>query len=136
VFDHLLSGLLANTVLILHVGIATFVVGGLVLAILGNLNRWSRVNNFWFRIAHLVAIAVVLAESWSGVACPRTTLEMWLRSHAGASTYGRGVYRALAPTAAVLRRPALGVCACVLSLWLTRLGKLLVLPSEAKTSRS
>jgi polyferredoxin len=90
VFDHPLSGLLANTVLILHVGIAAFVVAGLVLAILGNLNRWSWVNNFWFRSAHLVAIAVVVAESWCGVACPLTTLEMWLRSQAGASTYGRG----------------------------------------------
>jgi polyferredoxin len=84
------SELLADTVLILHVAIAAFVVGGLVLIILGNLKRWRWVNSFWFRLAHLVAIAAVVAEAWLGVACPLTTLEMWLRSQAGAQTYGGG----------------------------------------------
>lgn len=90
VLDSTLSELLANAVLILHVAIAAFVVGGLVLAILGNLKRWRWVNNLWFRLAHLVAIAVVVAEAWLGVACPLTTLEMRFRSQAGASTYGGG----------------------------------------------
>src|ERR1035441_1408514 len=71
------SELLADTVLILHVAIAAFVVGGLVLIILGNLKRWRWVNSFWFRLAHLVAIAAVVAEAWLGVACPLTTLEKW-----------------------------------------------------------
>jgi polyferredoxin len=33
---------------------------------------------------------VVVAEAWLGLVCPLTTLEMWLRSHAGARTYGGG----------------------------------------------
>lgn len=80
--------LLADTVLALHVAIVVFVVGGLVLVVAGNLRRWRWVNQLWFRVAHLAAIAVVVAESWFGMVCPLTTWEMWLRAKAGASTYG------------------------------------------------
>ena len=76
---------LANAVLIVHVGIAAFVVVGLLLVIAGNLKRWRWVNNAWLRVAHLAAIGIVVAESWLGFVCPLTTLEMWLRSRAGAS---------------------------------------------------
>ncbi|MGZ5034827.1 MAG: DUF2784 domain-containing protein [Usitatibacter sp.] len=82
--------LLANAVLVLHVAIVVFVVGGLLLTIVGNLRRWRWVNNLWFRLAHLVAISVVVAEAWLGMVCPLTTLEMWLRAKAGASVYGGG----------------------------------------------
>ena len=82
--------LLANAVLVVHVGIAAFVVAGLVLVIVGNLERWGWVNNGWFRVAHVVAIAVVVAESWLGFVCPLTILEMWLRSRAGEASYGGG----------------------------------------------
>jgi polyferredoxin len=44
-------------------------------------------NHLWFRLAHLAAIGVVVAETWFGVTCPLTTLEMWLRVRAGVSTY-------------------------------------------------
>jgi hypothetical protein len=73
-----------------HVGIAVFVVGGLLLVVLGNALQWRWVNNLWFRLAHLLAIGVVIAESWLGWVCPLTTLEMWLRSRAGVATYGGG----------------------------------------------
>ena len=82
--------LLADAVLVLHVAIVSFVVGGLLLVIAGNLGHWRWVNNLWFRLAHLAAISVVVAEAWLGLACPLTTLEMWLRAQAGASTYGGG----------------------------------------------
>ena len=67
--------LLANAVLVLHVGIAIFVVAGLVVIIGGNLGGWQWVNRLWFRLAHLVAIAVVVAEAWVGAVCPVTSLE-------------------------------------------------------------
>ena len=86
--DPSLSLLLANGVLVVHAGIAAFVVGGLVLTIVGNLTHWHWVNNLWFRAAHLAAIAVVVGESWLGLACPLTTLEMFLRSRAGEASYG------------------------------------------------
>ena len=80
--------LLADAVLSLHFGIVVFVIGGLALIVAGNLRGWRWVNAWGFRLAHLAAIAVVVAQSWLGVTCPLTTLEMWLRARAGASTYG------------------------------------------------
>jgi Protein of Unknown function (DUF2784) len=78
---------LADTVLALHVAVVVFVVAGLVLVVAGNLRRWHWVNHLWFRFMHLAAIAIVVAESWFGVTCPLTTLEMWLRVKAQAATY-------------------------------------------------
>jgi hypothetical protein len=69
---------LADAVLTLHVGIVVFVIGGLVLIVVGNLRSWRWVNGIAFRLAHLAA---------TGVACPLTTLEMWLRTKARAATY-------------------------------------------------
>jgi len=82
--------LLADVVLTMHVALVAFVVGGLVLVIVGNLRGWRWVNNLWFRVAHIGAIAIVVAEVWLGFTCPLTTLEMWLRTQAGATTYGAG----------------------------------------------
>jgi len=82
--------LLADAVLALHVALVLFVVGGLLLVVVGNLRRWSWVNRLGFRLAHLLAIAVVVAEAWLAIPCPLTTLEMALRSQAGAPTYGGG----------------------------------------------
>lgn len=79
--------LLADAVLALHVAAVTFVVGGLILIVAGNLRGWPWVNRFGFRIAHLAAIAVVIAEAWFGAVCPLTSVEMWLRAKARASTY-------------------------------------------------
>ncbi|WP_438958199.1 DUF2784 domain-containing protein [Porticoccus sp.] len=79
--------LFADLILVLHAGFVLFVVGGLVLIVLGNLCHWRWVNRWWFRLAHLGAIAVVVAESWVGWACPLTTLEQWLRARAGGASY-------------------------------------------------
>ena len=81
---------LADAVLVAHVGIVLFVVAGFVLVVAGNVRQWRWVNHLWFRLAHLAAIAVVVAESWIGITCPLTTLEMWLRTRAGVSTYSEG----------------------------------------------
>jgi hypothetical protein len=82
--------LLADLVLALHVAIAAFVVLGLAVVVVGNLRGWAWVNRLWFRLAHLAAIAFVVAESWFGMVCPLTTLEMWLRAKGGAPTYAGG----------------------------------------------
>jgi len=79
--------LLADVVLTVHVAIVLFVVGGLILIIVGNWCAWWWVNALWFRLLHLAAIATVAAEAWLGVVCPLTTLEMWLRTQAGVATY-------------------------------------------------
>ncbi|WP_297190509.1 DUF2784 domain-containing protein [uncultured Porticoccus sp.] len=79
--------LFADLILVLHAGFVLFVVGGLGLIVLGNLCHWRWVNRWWFRLAHLGAIAVVVAESWLGWVCPLTTLEQWLRTRAGDASY-------------------------------------------------
>ncbi|MEO8132450.1 MAG: DUF2784 domain-containing protein [Betaproteobacteria bacterium] len=85
--DFLPYQILADAVLSLHVGLVAFVVGGLILIIVGNLRGWHWVNALGFRIVHLVAIATVVAEAWFGVVCPLTSLEIWLRVKAQATTY-------------------------------------------------
>ena len=78
---------LADLVLVLHAAIVLFVVGGLVLVLLGNARGWQWVNATWFRVAHLAAIAVVALQAWAGVVCPLTTLESWLRVQGGSPGY-------------------------------------------------
>lgn len=78
---------LADAVLVFHVGVVLFVVGGLVVVVAGNRLHWRWVNQLWFRLAHLAAIAFVAVQSWLGQFCPLTTLESWLRVQAGAGAY-------------------------------------------------
>jgi hypothetical protein len=85
-----LAAALADAVLVAHVAVAAFVVVGLVVIVVGNRRGWRGVNGIGFRVAHLAAILVVVAEAWLGVVCPLTTLEMWLRSQAGLAVYGTG----------------------------------------------
>ena len=82
--------LLADVVLFTHVLTVVFVVLGLVLIVLGNLRGWRFVNAWWFRLTHLATIGVVVAQSWLGMTCPLTTLELWLRAQAGEATYAGG----------------------------------------------
>jgi len=79
--------LLADIVLATHLSVVLFVIGGLVAIFVGNLHRWRFVNSWWFRGAHLAAIAVVVAQAWLGIVCPLTTLESWLRVKAGGTAY-------------------------------------------------
>ncbi len=79
--------LLADAVLFSHILVVIFVVIGLVLIFVGFAAGWQWVRNPWFRIAHLVCIAVVVAQAWAGVVCPLTTLEMWLRKQGGGEVY-------------------------------------------------
>jgi hypothetical protein len=78
---------LANVVLISHVGIVLFIIGGLLLTLLGAALGWKWVKNFWFRALHLVGIAYIAMEAWLGIVCPLTTLELWLREQAGQTVY-------------------------------------------------
>ena len=77
----------ADVIVVFHLGYATFIVAGLALILVGALRRWQWVRNFWFRMMHLLAILIVVAESWFGVTCPLTTWEKALRERAGQATY-------------------------------------------------
>jgi hypothetical protein len=84
----IISRLGADMILGLHVLFVVFVVLGLVVVLLGKVLSWSWVRNPWFRWAHLAAIGVVVLQSWFGVICPLTEIEMALRERGG----GEGVY--------------------------------------------
>ncbi len=79
--------LLADAVLAAHFAVVLFVIGGLAAIIAGNRLGWRFVNGWWFRLAHLAAIGIVVAQAWLGVTCPLTTLESWLRVQAGGAAY-------------------------------------------------
>lgn len=81
---------LANATLVLHAALVMFVVLGLPLIVAGSCLKWGWVGNRWFRLSHLGAIGLVVAESWLGIDCPLTTLESWLRDLAGQVVYNDG----------------------------------------------
>lgn len=59
----------ADAVLLLHVAVVLFVVGGLL---------------------HGAAITTVVLQSWFGITCPLTDLEWWLRAQAGQAMPAQG----------------------------------------------
>jgi hypothetical protein len=77
----------ADLVLLLHVLLVAFVVFGLLLILTGKVRVWVWVRNPWFRVMHLLAIGVVVVQSWFGALCPLTEFEMALRSQAGDTVY-------------------------------------------------
>ena len=82
-----MPAVLADVILILHVAFVVFVVGGLFLIWVGWKLRWKWVRNLWFRLAHLLAIGMVVAQAWLGIVCPLTTWEMSLREKADEKVY-------------------------------------------------
>jgi hypothetical protein len=78
---------LADVILIVHALFVAFVVFGLVAIVMGHWLGWAWVRNLRFRIAHLVAIGIVVAQAWAGVLCPLTIWESALRRAAGQSGY-------------------------------------------------
>lgn len=82
-----LSHIVADVILLLHLLFVAFVVGGLIFIFIGKAARWHWVRNPWFRLSHLVAIGVVVIQSWTGTICPLTSLESLLRLRAGGRHY-------------------------------------------------
>jgi len=59
----------AIIVLALHLAIIAFNVAGLVLIPLGAWLGWRWVREFWWRLAHLLSLAVVAVQAMLGRAC-------------------------------------------------------------------
>ena len=77
----------ADLVLAVHTSFVLFVILGLVLVLVGGFRGWPWVKNLWFRVGHLLAIGVVVTQTWLGAICPLTILENTLRSRAGDAVY-------------------------------------------------
>ncbi len=82
------SALLADLVLVVHVGIVAFVVLGQLLFVLGGVLQWAWVRSLWVRLAHLLLLMFVIVQSWMGATCPLTIWEHLLRRQAGQTAYG------------------------------------------------
>ena len=88
--------LLADIILVVHFAFVLFVTGGLALIWIGATAGWSWVHNFWFRVAHLLAIVFVAAESVAGIWCPLTAWEDALRgTHSEMGFLARWIHRIL-----------------------------------------
>ena len=85
--ENVLFCVLSDLVLILHTLFVVFVVFGLVLILWGGFSGWRWVKNPWFRLTHLLAIGIVIAQTWLGMLCPLTILEMAFRTQAGDAAY-------------------------------------------------
>lgn len=81
--------LLADFVLIMHALFIAFVILGFVLIVIGAVRRWVWIRNRRFRLVHLLAIAIVVAQTWFGWICPLTEWESRLREAAGGGGYTR-----------------------------------------------
>jgi hypothetical protein len=79
----MLYGLLADAIVAIHFAYVAFVVLGQLVIVVGAVARWQWVRNFWFRLAHLAAIGVVVMETVGQVPCPLTIWERDLRLAAG-----------------------------------------------------
>jgi hypothetical protein len=82
-----MSHWLADVVLVVHFAFVLFVIGGLALTWLGALAGWRWVRNFWFRAAHLAAIAFVAGEALLGIWCPLTVWEAGLRGRSAEKSF-------------------------------------------------
>lgn len=101
--------ILANFVLVTHLGVVVFVVGGLACILVGNFCRiWPWVNSLGYRLAHLAAIGGVVLQSWLGQKCPLTTLESWLRVQSGASGYEQKGFLSTGSSNSSFTRPRVG----------------------------
>ncbi len=79
--------MLADLILITHAVFVGFVVFGFVWIAAGLAFGWSWAKNFWFRLAHLLAIALVVVQAWFDQLCPLTIWESRLRQAAGDAAY-------------------------------------------------
>ena len=78
---------LANIVLIMHTLLAVFVTTFPAYVMAGVRRRWPLADSFGCRIFHLACIVFIATESWLGLTCPLTSLEMVLREKAALATY-------------------------------------------------
>jgi polyferredoxin len=85
--------MLADGILVLHVLLVVFVIGGLLVTVIGYFRHWSWVRNPWFRFLHLAVIATVVVQTWLGASCPLTVWEDNLRRLAGKQAYGDAFIR-------------------------------------------
>jgi hypothetical protein len=79
--------ILADLIVVFHASYVSFVVFGLLVILIGAALGWRWVRNFWFRVAHLTAIGIVVVEALFKIRCPLTVWESQLRVAGGQAGY-------------------------------------------------
>ena len=74
--------MLANLVVVIHIGYFLFAVCGIIGILVGS--KWIR--NIWIRLLHMAAVWIVVLEDIFHFECPLNTAEWNLRSSASADT--------------------------------------------------
>ncbi|MDP6524919.1 MAG: DUF2784 domain-containing protein [Kiritimatiellia bacterium] len=82
-----MHSLTADGILVAHFLFIAFVLGGQGCIVVGYFRNWHWIRSFLFRVCHILAIAVVIAQTWADKLCPLTTWENALRKTAGEPTY-------------------------------------------------
>lgn len=115
------KNLLADLVLMAHLGYVSFVIFGYLAVLAGGAQGWGWVRNRLFRLLHVAAIAFVALEGLLGVVCPLTWLEDLLRQQGGQGSFvGRFVLRVMYYDFPPWAFTALYVALTLLALWLWR----------------
>jgi hypothetical protein len=85
-------GLLADFAALLHGAVVVFVLGGLLLILIGLWRRWEWVRGFRFRFTHLMVCVIVVGFEVLNEPCPLTSLERWLRERTPEGTTYAGSF--------------------------------------------
>ncbi len=78
-------GYLADALVAAHFALVVFISIGQIVIIVGAIRGWAWIRNFWFRLAHVIAMTSVGLQAVLGVHCPLTVWENDLRGLAGQS---------------------------------------------------
>ncbi|HTY68565.1 MAG TPA: DUF2784 family protein [Alphaproteobacteria bacterium] len=71
---------LATAILVVHLAVVAFNVGGLILVPLGGWLGWGWVRRYWLRLLHLLSLAAVALQALFGRACILTIWQFALQS--------------------------------------------------------
>jgi len=80
------ADLAANLIAVVHIAFFLFIVGGMVAIVAAIRKPIAWVRNPWFRIAHAMAIYIVLFEEATGLQCPLNVLQWGAREVATGTT--------------------------------------------------
>jgi hypothetical protein len=81
------NSLMADGILVIHFLFIAFVLVGEACIVIGYFRGWHWVRLLMFRVSHILAIAVVVAQAWANQLCPLTLWENALRERAGGHPY-------------------------------------------------
>lgn len=78
-----MNAFLADVISGIHLATVAFMIGGLLLVIVGWPLRWRWVRNPWFRLSHLAIMGYIVFNAMRGELCFLTVWENQLREAAG-----------------------------------------------------